>query len=68
MLLLRPEIESALRHHLPVVALESTLIAHGLPLATLYLAHRAGIRVFATSGFEFGSVAQGPACGYDDVY
>src|SRR5437667_8721006 len=31
MLEVRPEIAAALRAHRPVVALESTLIAHGLP-------------------------------------
>ena len=31
MLVIRPEIEAALREYRPVVALESTLIAHGLP-------------------------------------
>src|SRR6266498_1862746 len=28
---IRPEVAQAIKHHRPVVALESTLIAHGLP-------------------------------------
>src|SRR6266851_5277969 len=70
-----PEIKAALAANRAVVALESTVIAHGLPRpqnletaqrveqivseqgATLWIAHRAGIRVFATGGI--GGVHRG---------
>jgi pseudouridine-5'-phosphate glycosidase len=58
-----PEVADALAGGRPVVALESTLVSHGLPrprnrgvahevAATAHLAARAGIRVFATGGLE----------------
>src|SRR5947199_342421 len=51
--LIRPEVADALHDGRPVVALESTLIAHGLPrplnLETARAAG-AGVRVFATGG------------------
>src|SRR5438067_6123699 len=45
---IRPEVADAIRHERPVVALESTLIAHGLPWPwNLETAHRAEAAVRA---------------------
>jgi pseudouridine-5'-phosphate glycosidase len=52
MYLIRPEIETALRERRPVVALESTLIAHGLPWPTNFetaMAAEAAVREYGAT-------------------